>query len=170
MDALAIERLTVRADRVVALVRAAPSARMSTPALAARLRREFPLVAHHACVNDAGDSFGDVMECTPLPHVLEHLVIDLQTRAHAQEREGERACGAAPDARAGRRAPPRRSPRRAAPPAAPPPPDDFAFVGTTEWLDEARGLARVEVNFTDDLVALRAFRDAARFLNAAVVS
>lgn len=164
MNALAIERLTVRADRVVALVRAAPSARMSTPALAARLRQEFPLVAHHACVNDAGDSFGDVMECTPLPHVLEHLVIDLQTRAHAQEREGERACGVPPDA-----APD--TPCPAAPaPAAPPPPDDFAFVGTTEWLDEARGLARVEVNFTDDLVALRAFRDAARFLNAAVVS
>ena len=169
MDVLAIERLTVRADRVVALVRAAPSARMSTPVLAARLRQEFPLVAHHACVNDEGCSFGDVMECTPLPHVLEHLVIDLQTRAHAQEREGERACGVPPDAApdAARPAPPA-APRCA--PAAPPPPDDFAFVGTTEWLDEARGLARVEVNFTDDLVALRAFRDAARFLNAAVVS
>ena len=112
MDALAIERLTVRADRVVALVRAAPSARMSTPALAARLRREFPLVAHHACVNDAGDSFGDVMECTPLPHVLEHLVIDLQTRAHAQERRATRMRRRA-GRRAGRRAP--RAARRAAP-------------------------------------------------------
>ena len=48
-------------------------------------------------------------------------------------------------------------------------PDDFAFVGTSEWTDEAQGRARVEVNFTDDLVALRAFREATQFLNDAVV-
>ena len=45
-----------------------------------------------------------------------------------------------------------------------------AFVGTTE-LEDAAGLkARIEVGFTDDLVALRAFRDATAFLNAALAS
>ena len=38
-------------------------------------------------------------------------------------------------------------------------------MGTTEWLNEAEGLARVEVTYTDDLVALRALRDATAFLN-----
>ncbi len=46
---------------------------------------------------------------------------------------------------------------------------DINFVGTTEWLDEAAGLARVEVNFCDDIVALRALRDALSFLNGEVV-
>ena len=44
------------------------------------------------------------------------------------------------------------------------------FVGTTEWIDEAAGLARVEVGFKDDLVALRAFNEATRFLNMAVLT
>lgn len=48
-------------------------------------------------------------------------------------------------------------------------PERLAFVGSTEWTNEAQGMARVEVNFADDLVALRAFCDAARFLNSAVL-
>lgn len=47
--------------------------------------------------------------------------------------------------------------------------DDARCVGTTEWLDELEGLARVEVNFADDLIALRAVRDAAAFLNRGLV-
>ena len=80
--------MTVRTDRVVADVRVAPGARWSTPAVAARVRQAFPLVVRHACVNDADDTFDAVLDSTPLPHVLEHLVIDIQTRAHA-EREDE---------------------------------------------------------------------------------
>ena len=48
--------------------------------------------------------------------------------------------------------------------------DGVVFVGTTEWTDEFAGRARVEVSFTDDLVALRAFRDAAHFLHDAVLT
>lgn len=44
------------------------------------------------------------------------------------------------------------------------------FVGTTEWVDEAAGLARVQVSFRDDLEALRAFGEATRFLNMAVLT
>ena len=77
MDVLRIERMTVRTDRVVADVRVAPDARWSTPAVAARVRQAFPLVVRHACVNDADDTFDAVLDSTPLPHVLEHLVICL---------------------------------------------------------------------------------------------
>ena len=129
---LTIERLAVRSDRVEANVRVAPGAHMTTPALVRRAVAAFPDLPRHACVNDAGPTFAAVMEATPLPHLLEHLVISLQVRD---------ACT----------------------------PEDVALVGTTEWLDEAAGLARVEVSFTDDLVALRAFRDAAAFLNGAVL-
>lgn len=136
-SAIVIERLVVKDDRVVAYVRVAPFARMSTPSLAARLREAFPSIAHHACVNEKGDSFAAVMDCTPLPHVLEHVVIELQMRSLS---------GLLPAL-----------------------PDRFAFLGATEWTNEPSGLARVEVNFADDLVALRAFCDAARFLNRAVL-
>ncbi len=108
--------------------------RTTDPVLAARVRASFPNLPRHACVNGAGDTFGAVMEATSLPHLLEHLVIDLQTQA----------------------APPDASP-------------DTAYVGITRWTDENAGRAHIEVSFTDDLVALRAFRDATRFLNEAVV-
>lgn len=141
-EPLSIERMTVRAGRMACDVALAPGApRFTTPAMAARVRQAFPSLPRHACVNDEGDTFGAVMDHTPLPHLLEHLVIDAQVRAAAQ---------AARDASA--------------------PACKAVFVGTTEWTDEFAGKARVEVSFTDDLVALRAFRDAARFLNHAVVS
>ena len=116
----------------VALAAQAP--RTTDPVLAARVCASFPNLPRHACVNGAGDTFGAVMEATSLPHLLEHLVTDLQTQA----------------------APPDASP-------------DTAYVGITRWTDENAGRAHIEVRFTDDLVALRAFRDAARFLNEAVV-
>ena len=116
----------------VALAAQAP--RTTSPQIAARVCASFPNLPRHACVNGAGDTFGAVMEATSLPHLLEHLVIDLQTQA----------------------APPDASP-------------DTAYVGITRWTDENAGRAHIEVSFTDDLVALRAFRDAARFLNEAVV-
>ena len=43
------------------------------------------------------------------------------------------------------------------------------FVGTTEWIDEGQGSARIQISFFDDLVALRAFNNALRFLNNAVL-
>lgn len=39
------------------------------------------------------------------------------------------------------------------------------FVGTTTWLDEAAGTARVEVSYTDDLMALAAVKRALSLLN-----
>lgn len=133
MDALAVERVSVAPGRLTLLVRVAPDApRMTDEPLARALLAARPSLAHHACVNDAGPTFGAVIARTSLPHVLEHLVIDEQVR-------NSRSL------------------------------TDATFVGTTEWLDEAAGLARVEVNFTDDLVALRAVRDAMSLLNGKVV-
>lgn len=106
--------------------------RLTNPLLAARLCATFPDLPRHACVNDEGDTFAAVMGHTSLPHMLEHLVVDLQLRAESLDSE-------------------------------------MVFVGTTEWTDSFSGRARIEVNFTDDMVALRCFRDAVAFLNEAVV-
>ena len=126
---LVLERIAVRADRISVLVRLAPGApRRTDAALAARAVAAFPDLSRHACVNDRGSTFSSVMNDTPLPHLLEHLVISLMLRDDAT-------------------------------------PAHAVHVGTTEWLNEAEGLARVEVTYTDDLVALRALRDATAFLN-----
>lgn len=126
---LVLERIAVRADRISVLVRLAPGAPRRTDAvLAARVVAAFPDLPRHACVNDRGSTFSSVMNDTPLPHLLEHLVISLMLRDDAT-------------------------------------PAHAVHVGTTEWLNEAEGLARVEVTYTDDLVALRALRDATAFLN-----
>ena len=45
---------------------------------------------------------------------------------------------------------------------------DTLFVGTSAWLDEKEGTARVEVSFMDDIQALRAFREASQILNNAL--
>ena len=137
-EKIALERLSVLPDRIEAEVRVLdPAYRTTSPELIAQVLVQFPTIPFHTCRNEVGSTFSAVMENTSLPHLLEHLVIDLQTCAAAQ--------------------------------AAAALPDDFAFVGTSEWTDEAQGRARVEVNFTDDLVALRAFREATQFLNDAVV-
>lgn len=129
---LSVERMEVGEGRLVCDVRLAPHApRRTTPELAQRAAREFPHLPHHACVNAKGPDFGAVMGDTPLPHLLEHLVIELQTCRSQDETE--------------------------------------VFAGTTDWIDEAAGAARIQVSFTDDLMALRAFRDAVEALNRLAV-
>ena len=128
-----VREIIVRTGRIVVEV-TIPDARFryTTPRLAAFAEGQYPDLPHHACVNDVGFTFGDVIESTSVPHLLEHVVISLQVR--------ERAIG------------------------------DPTFIGTTEWTDEDAGDARIEFGFQDDLVALRAFNEATRFVNTAVLT
>ena len=124
--------MTVKAGRIVARLRIAQERfRYMTPSRADYLAQRFPTLTAHACVNGRGDTFGVVMESTSVPHMFEHVVIELQTRASED-----------PEA---------------------------VFVGTSEWEDETAGTACVQVSFTDDLQALRAFNDATQILNIAVL-
>ena len=133
--ALAIERIAVRDDRLSILVRVPQaSARYTTPTFARCLTQAMPTLPHHTCINDEGSTFASVMDHTSVPHALEHAIIDEQVRLTSQAAppgaEHEVARAAAP------------------------------FLGTTEWLDEREGLARVEVSFQDDLLALQALHTA----------
>lgn len=128
---LTVERIAVRDDRLSLLVRVVPaSARYTTPDFARRLVTAAPTLPHHTCINDEGCTFASVMGHTPVPHALEHAIIDEQVRLTA-------AASPAPAESAYAEA-------------------DVPFLGTTEWLDERNGLARVEVSFQDDLLALQA--------------
>lgn len=126
-----IERITIKHDRIVCTVRIdAAYSPFTNEALMDRILPQFPGLAHHACKNAVGNTFASVMGNTSIPHLFEHLVIDMQARGQGRSK---------------------------------------TFIGTTEWIDEAAQQARVEVNFADDLDALRAFRDATRILNKAMI-
>lgn len=47
-------------------------------------------------------------------------------------------------------------------------PDPMTFVGTTAWVNESEGSARIEVNFLDDLIALGALQRAVASLERAL--
>ncbi len=131
--ALRVLGVTVLTGRLVCEVQVPDERfRLTTPALAAWAAAAFPDLPNHSCVNGEGRTFGAVMARTSLPHMLEHLCIDLQVAAA----------------------------------------DDGAqsFTGTTEWTDRAAGTARIQLSFCDDLMVLRAFNEAVRFLNDAVVT
>ena len=123
-----VERIRVAHDRVMALLRMRDAVHvLTTPKMARCACQAFPDLPHHACVNGHGPTFAAVMDHTPVPHLVEHLVVDMQVRA----------CGN----------------------------PDLIFTGATRWEDRAQGLARVEVSYEDDLVAIQAFRDAVAFVN-----
>lgn len=132
-DAVSVERVRISRGRISLLVRMAPRVPHDvSPGLLSAALERYPSLSFHACVNDAGSTFGDVMDATSVPHLLEHLVIDAQARDAAT-------------------------------------PADLILAGTTEWLDKEGGLARVEVNFADDLAALRALCEALAFVNKEMV-
>ena len=86
-EKIALERLSVLPDRIEAEVRVLdPAYRTTPPELIAQVLVQFPTIPFHTCRNEAGPTFSAVMENTSLPHLLEHLVIDIQTRRMPSEK------------------------------------------------------------------------------------
>ena len=86
-----------------------------------------PNLVAHKCKNSNGKNFEEVMASTSLAHLLEHMIIDIQSK-HTNE----------------------------------------ILLGTTEWIDEDSGLAKIELSFTDDLVCLSAIKEAVNILNGII--
>jgi hypothetical protein len=57
----------------------------TVPHLPRSLFRLFPHLARHKCHNDGGYSFRRESMATEIPHLLEHLIIELQTQAQRHE-------------------------------------------------------------------------------------
>ena len=130
-EPVCLARIAVKPGRLVCDVLVAQACyRRTTPVLASCVLDSYPELAHHACVNEVAPTFGAVIGDTSVVHLLEHLVITLQTRATSTSAQ---------------------------------------FSGTTEWINEDEGLARMQLGFVDDLEALRALSEATRILNKAVL-
>lgn len=75
-------RVRVRPDRVEVEVAVAAGRYAQTDSdLIAECLGRVPTLGQHACRNSVGPVFASVMRDTSTPHLLEHLIIDAQTRA-----------------------------------------------------------------------------------------
>lgn len=78
---VSVTRVTVHPDRLEMVVQIGAGAPLHTsPGLIERLLPNHPHLLDHACRNGVGPTFGAVANRTPLPHLLEHLVVDIQAR------------------------------------------------------------------------------------------
>lgn len=80
MPAITLKRVAVQKDRIAFVVQLAPGFRYTTPYVISCATELCPSLASHPCKNDSGPLFGDIAEHTPLSHLVEHMVIELQTR------------------------------------------------------------------------------------------
>ncbi len=127
----------------------------TTPELAARALSVYPTLANHSCINNKGPVFGVVIEDTPLAHLFEHLIIAEQTALTNDARET--ATDTARDTNTDNGAHTKSSSTTFANMT----PANTTFVGTTQRTGERT--YRTEVSFFDDLMCLKAIRNALAF-------
>lgn len=85
-EPLRVGSIRVRADRIEIQVGVQSEKYAYTDkALMQRVLENYPSLALHACRNHKGTLFSDVMNDTSIPHLLEHMVVDGQTRAARDE-------------------------------------------------------------------------------------
>lgn len=83
---LVVEHIRVRPDRIETRIRVlAEEYAYTNKALMNQVLRSYPSLGMHACRNHKGRFFADVMEHTSVPHLLEHMVVDGQTRRAKDE-------------------------------------------------------------------------------------
>lgn len=133
MEPLEIQRVRVRRGALDIEVAAALETLHVTRSQASSVLAMFPNLARHVCVNERDDGhFASEIVGTELPHLLEHLIIELQARADKEE-------GVAPRSYSGH----------------------TSWLEELECTGpEGFALMRVTVSFADDFVALRALKDA----------
>ena len=80
-----IQRVTIDPEYLVARVRVADDAPLTTDqdligtTLVYRL---MPEICDHVCLGDRGSTFKDAMPATELPHMLEHVAVELMARTN----------------------------------------------------------------------------------------
>ncbi len=81
---LKVERIRVPRGYLDLLVSCSLNVPHVTEEQAARVLDLLPNLENHVCVNGAGGTLGDELIGTELPHLLEHIVIELQGKACAR--------------------------------------------------------------------------------------
>ena len=78
---LAVERIRVRRGKLDLRLKVDIDALYVSQDQAQRVLRILPNLQNHVCINGAGETFGDELLGTEQPHLLEHVIIELQGKA-----------------------------------------------------------------------------------------
>lgn len=83
---LVVEHIQVRPDRMEVTIRVrSEQFAYTNNRIIEEVLSHFPSLGMHACRNHKGRLFADVMNHTSVPHLLEHMVVDGQTRRAQKE-------------------------------------------------------------------------------------
>jgi hypothetical protein len=110
---------------VRAVIRVVPADLRVDEALAAAVLALRPTLARHTCKQRGFGLFGDTLIGTTLPHLVEHVAIDLLVEDERRETRRAQAAQAGPQASRPR-------------------------AGTTTWLDRERGVMEVRLSCASD--------------------
>lgn len=98
-----LDRIKVESDRIVFDVSIDdPRYRRTTEIFAAAALAERPNLGEHACMNSLGPTFSAVIDDTPIPHFLEHAVIDMLVEQSSSKEDAHVGTSAWTNPRAGR--------------------------------------------------------------------
>ena len=82
-----LKNITFKEDRALIKVQVegclTPKSRVK---LCQLLCKKYPKIVNHACRNSKGPTFGDCVETTSIPHILEHII--LEELSHDSTRKG----------------------------------------------------------------------------------
>jgi len=129
---LVLEEFEISGSSVSAAVSVSPQNLRVSEDLAVVLLAMRPTLAEHTCKQQGFGYFGDKLVGTTLPHLVEHLAIDLLVEENTQK--AERETEPAPDASRASRASRLGTPK--------------AIAGITRWLDSDRGTMQVKISCT----------------------
>jgi hypothetical protein len=122
--ALSLEGMRVDTGSVSAVIRVTPHDQRVDERLAAAILALRPQLAQHACKQRGYGRFGDKLVGTTLPHLIEHVAIDILV-ADEQRQARRQPSGSKGQQRRAR-------------------------AGTTTWLDRKQGSMRVRVSYFAD--------------------
>lgn len=151
--ALTIKSISIDNDYMVCEVYLSSDWHYTNSRIANAAKAEYPHIIYHTCMNSQGFHFGDAINHTSLAHLLEHLTIDSLVRLDCKrDKEFQDYANAHPEDPN-----PQDTVRRGS---------TFTYAGVTEWVNEQKGHARVQIRFCDDVDTLNAIKHAAERINA----
>ena len=176
-----LKSVVIRQDRIVVIVQVNPAHAYTSPELAKQILADFSDITAHACINSKGPTFSYVIEHTSIPHLLEHLIIDLQASeytineyASMQMNSENPQTNPQADQQANSRTNSQTNLHANLPTNLRTNPQKNLqtnsrshplLTGVTRWIDESQGIAQVQVKMISDISALRALKIASEYLN-----
>lgn len=129
---ISVKSINVKKFRIVCIVEVANNYLYSNDKIKDKLLKICPTLLYHKCKNSHNNNFIDELGSTMLPHVFEHLIIDLQIKELSNKTI---TC-------------------------------NQQILGTSQWINKDNGLAKVELSYVDDLLALKAIKEAQEIINS----